>query len=107
MVPNNLVCNYMYSTHESRHYNIFSCVAVLKFEIFTRLLQYKTGGGGCGPILSRPSFSFIHVGSSGCRVVKLLACGARVTGFDSRPRHLDFQRLVISCFQVEIWLKDR
>ena len=37
----------------------------------------------------------------------LLACGARGPGFDSRPRHLNFQRLVISCFQVEIWLKDR
>ena len=45
--------------------------------------------------------------SSGGRVVKLLACGARGPGFDSRPRHLNFQRLVISCFQVEIWLKDR
>ena len=48
-----------------------------------------------------------HGRSSGGRVVKLLACGARGPGFDSRPRHLDFQRLVISCFQVEIWLKDR
>ena len=38
---------------------------------------------------------------------KLLACVARGPGFDSRPRHLNFQRLVISCFQVEIWLKDR
>ena len=46
-------------------------------------------------------------GSSAGRVVKLLACGARGPGFDSRPRHLNFQRLVISCFQVEIWLKDR
>ena len=45
--------------------------------------------------------------SSGGRVVKLLACGARGPGFDSRPHHLNFQRLVISCFQVEIWLKDR
>ena len=45
--------------------------------------------------------------SSGGQVVKLLACGARGPGFDSRPRHLNFQRLVISCFQVEIWLKDR
>ena len=34
--------------------------------------------------------------SSGCRVVKLLACGARGPGFESRPRHLNFQRLVIS-----------
>ena len=51
------------------------------------------------PILSR--------GSSDGRVVKLLACGARGPGFDSPPRHLNFQRLVISCFQVEIWLKDR
>ena len=46
------------------------------------------------------------VGSIGGRVVKLLACGARRPGFASRPRHLNFQRLVISCFQVEIWLKD-
>ena len=46
-------------------------------------------------------------GSNGGRVVKLLACGARGPGFDSPPRHLNFQRLVISCFQVEIWLKDR
>ena len=45
--------------------------------------------------------------SSGGRVVKLLACGARGPGFDSRPRHLNFQRLVISCLQVEIWLKYR
>ena len=44
--------------------------------------------------------------SSGGRVVKLLACGARGPGIDSRPRHLNFQKLVISCFQVEIWLKD-
>ena len=45
------------------------------------------------------------LGSSGGRVVKLLACGARWPGFDSRPRHLNFQRLVISCFQIAIWLK--
>ena len=45
--------------------------------------------------------------SSGGQVVKLLACGAGGPGFDSRPRHLNFQRLIISCFQVEIWLKDR
>ena len=44
--------------------------------------------------------------SSGGRVVKLLACGAREPGYNSRPRHLNFQRLIISCFQVEIWLKD-
>ena len=42
-------------------------------------------------------------GSGGGRVVKLLACGARGPGFDSR--HLNFQRLVISFFQVAIWLK--
>ena len=47
------------------------------------------------------------IGSSGGRVVKLLACGARGPGFNSRPRHLNFQRLVISCFQVSIWLKYR
>ena len=46
-------------------------------------------------------------GEQRCRVVKLLACGARGPGFDSRPRHLNFQRLDISCFQVKIWLKDR
>ena len=45
--------------------------------------------------------------SSSGRVVKLLACGERGPGFASRPRHLNFQRLVISCFKVEIWLKDR
>ena len=45
--------------------------------------------------------------SSGGRVVKLLACGARGPGFDSRPRHLNFQRFVIYCFQVAIWLKYR
>ena len=50
---------------------------------------------------------FFWVWSSGGRVVKLLACGARGPGFDPRPRHLNFQRLVISCFQVEIWLKER
>ena len=55
------------------------------------------------PILKIPLGS----SASGGRVVKLLACGARRPGFDSRPRHLDFQRLVISCFQFEIWLKDR
>ena len=45
--------------------------------------------------------------SSGGRVVELLACRARGPGFDSRPHHLNFMRLVISCFEVEIWLKDR
>ena len=51
--------------------------------------------------------NYLKSRSSGGRVVKLLAGGARGPGFDSRPRHLNFQRLVISCFQVEIWLKDR
>ena len=45
--------------------------------------------------------------SCGDRVVKLLACGARGPGLDSRPLHLNFQRLVISCLQVAIWLKYR
>ena len=46
---------------------------------------------------------YIYIyGSSGGRVVKLLACGTRGPGIDARPRHLNFQRLVISCFQVEI-----
>ena len=51
-----------------------------------------------GPLLENywPFFNFSW-GSS----------GARGPGFDSPPRHLNFQRLVISCFQVEIWLKDR
>ena len=53
----------------------------------------------------KKSLFYINMGSSGGRVVKLLACGARGPGFDSPPRHLNFQRLVISCFQVEIWLK--
>ena len=30
-------------------------------------------------------------GSSGCVVVKLLACGARGTGFDSRSRRYNFR----------------
>ena len=41
------------------------------------------------------------LGSRGGRVFKLLACGARGLGFNSRSRHLNF----ISCFQVAIWLK--
>ena len=36
-----------------------------------------------------------------------MARGRRGPGFDSRPRHLNFQRLVISCFQVAIRLKYR
>ena len=35
----------------------------------------------------------------------VLVCGARGSGFDSRPRHLNFQILVISCFKVTIWVK--
>ena len=58
------------------------------------------------PLRTRRHFQWMS-GSSGGRVVKLLACGAIGPGFASRPRHLNFQRLVISCFQVEIWLKDR
>ena len=45
-----------------------------------------------------------HFFLSNC-LIKLLACGARGPGFDSRPRHLNFQRLVISCFQVAIRLE--
>ena len=66
---------------------------IMQSDLYSSLLQICKG-------------SYI-TGSSGGRVVKLLACGARGPGFDSRPRHLNFQRLVISCFQVEIWLKDR
>ena len=32
-------------------------------------------------------------------MVKLFGLRSKRTGFDSRPRHLNFQRLVISCFQ--------
>ena len=49
----------------------------------------------------------VCVRSSGGWVVKLFSCGARGPGFDSRSRQLNFQRLVISCFQVTIWLKYR
>ena len=44
--------------------------------------------------------------SSGRVVVKLLACGARGPGFDSRSRHYDFRDL-FSPVQDTIWLKDR
>ena len=60
-----------------------------------------------GLIITKVTLLKWIVGSSGGRVVKLLACGARGPGFHSRSRHLSFQRLVISCFQVDIWLKDR
>ena len=53
------------------------------------------------------SYDICFKGSGGGRVVKLLACGARCPGFDSRSPHLNSQRLVISCFQVAIWLKYR
>ena len=55
----------------------------------------------------QPCWWFLMLGGSA--VVEWLALGlrARGPGFHSRPRHLNFQRLVISCFQFEIWLKDR
>ena len=60
------------------------------------------------PVLSTTTYIYQFARrSSGGRVVKLLAFGAKGPGFDSRPRHLNFQRLVISCFQVAIWLKYR
>ena len=40
-----------------------------------------------------------YVGAAVAEFLKLLACGARGPGFDSRPRHLNFQRLVISSFK--------
>ena len=46
-------------------------------------------------------------GSGGGRVVKLLTCVARGQEFNSPPRLLNFQRSVISCFKVKIWLKYR
>ena len=47
------------------------------------------GVGGVGNLAEY----MIRIGSGGGRVVKLLACGARGPGFDSRSRHLEFQRL--------------
>ena len=72
--------------------------------------RWRLHNGSC-PNMCRgaitPSFAPSNCSwSSGGRLVELLACGARGQGFDSPPRHLNFQRLVISCFQVEIWLKD-
>ena len=84
----------------------------------SRSLGPQTNVRGAGDFTSRSfGWSFwsnimegfvpMFIGSGGGRVVKLLACGARGPGFDSRPRHLNFQRLVISCFQVATWLKYR
>ena len=59
----------------------------------------------CGSF--RVSMHYLNLqGAAVAKLVKLLACRARGPGFNSRPRHLNFQRLVISCFQVEMWLKD-
>ena len=51
----------------------------------------------------------VHLRKLGAAVAEWLSlgCGARGPGFDPRPRHLNFQRLVISSFQVAIWLKYR
>ena len=58
-----------------------------------------------GNMYDIPSFYLlVKFQSSGGVVFKPLACGARGTGFDSRSP-LQFQRLVISCFQVTICLK--
>ena len=76
---------------EPRKFGIFNHQIWKNSEIRTLFLFWTDLGGG----RTSPSPS------------KLLACGARGLGFDSPPRHLNFQRLVISCFQVEIWLKDR
>ena len=75
----------------------------------------RTDDGWCALTIAHSSLrlrqtkNLVHgrIGSSGGRVVKLLTCGAIGPGFDSQTRHLNFQRLVISCFQVEIWPKDR
>ena len=61
----------------------------------------------CFTLMCPKQVLYVNSPSSCGRVVKLLACGARGPGFDFPPRHLNFQRLVISCFQVETWLKDR
>ena len=46
-------------------------------------------------------------GSSGCEVVTVLACEQEVRGSIPRLAAIRCQRLVISYFQVAIWLKDR
>ena len=56
-------------------------------------------------MFSSPDWNIAIEGSSGV-VVKLFACGARGPRFDSQLP-LQVQRLVIYCFQVAIWLKDR
>ena len=47
----------------------------------------------------------IKIWSSSGVVVKLLTCGARGPGVWFLVSPLRFQRLIISCFQVAIWLK--
>ena len=83
------------------HINKFSLVAgqhLLFLSEYLKSYAIKTNLHIFGPV------AFIgqtekNGGSDGGRVVKVLACGARGPGFDSRPRHLNFQRLVISsCF---------
>ena len=85
-----------------------------RFKMFTDISLPEKGNLEDATILSLSTLSTtptsrVHRrgGSGGGRVVKLLACGARGLGFDSRPRHSKIQRLVISCFQVAIWLKYR
>ena len=110
--------------------DVYVCMAV-RLRCTSSFFQCPYLGGQIGQFLSsndllkdwlglKDRFAFPHatwwiwiqlvawlVDRSGGRVVKVLACGARGPGFDSRPRHLNFQRLVISCFQVAIWLKCR
>ena len=50
--------------------------------------------------ISRHCFDLHHaVGSSGGVVVKLLACGARGPGFDSRSCHYDFRDWLSPAFK--------
>ena len=87
----------------------FECLKFCKLSTKAARIPNVT----CAEMSKCPSskfYCYFHIElfrSSGGRVVELLACGARGPGFDSRPRHSNFQRLVISCFQVEIWLKYR
>ena len=66
-----------------------------RYETYHNVLKPKKL---CVFSVTQPTLIFcLHPkGSSGGRVVKLLACEAKGTGFDIRPRHLNFQRLVIS-----------
>ena len=103
--------NYQYASPNSQYtftsvYSLLMCISREKQRLF-EVQNPENHDIFREKLVSKRRAYISEMRSSGGRVVKLLACGARGPGFDSRPRHLDFQRLVISCFQVKIWLKDR